>query len=135
MATECYALEPFPLFVDSTSPSTRGSFSSSTMNLLTLLHPKSQASSRFRLSSSIPSKVSSYVRLRYYQYEVTFGLYVMTPCEKIILNTIVFSILAALSCGICIGLQPFMIRSVCQLVWYIFGSYEGVGEVCTRDVC
>lgn len=29
------------------------------------------------------------IRLRYYQYEVTFSPYVMTPGEKFVLNTIV----------------------------------------------
>jgi len=80
----------------------------------------------------IPAKVSNYVRLRYYQYEVTFGLYMLTLGEKFVLNTIVCSILALLFYGILFGLQPFIIRLICQLVWYITGTHQGAEEICTR---
>ncbi|KAJ5611030.1 hypothetical protein N7510_007749 [Penicillium lagena] len=36
------------------------------------------------------------VRLGYYRYEVTFGLYVMTPSEKLVTNTFVIVILTLL---------------------------------------
>ena len=78
----------------------------------------------------IPPKVPSYVRLRYYQYEVTFGLYMMTLPEKFVFNTIVFGILALLSYGIFFGLQPVIVRSICRLVWYTNSNYEGVEEIC-----
>jgi Small subunit of serine palmitoyltransferase-like len=32
------------------------------------------------------------MRLQYYRYEVTFGLYVMTPREKLVVNTFVIVI-------------------------------------------
>jgi len=83
----------------------------------------------------MPSKVSNYVRLRYYQYEVTFGLYMMTSREKFVLNALVIGVLAALFYGVCFGFSRFVIRSLCRLVWHLFGSYEGVEEICTSNGC
>lgn len=36
----------------------------------------------------------------YYQYEVTFALYVMTPAEKLITNTIVLGLIILLAFGV-----------------------------------
>jgi len=130
MATDYHVLEPFPLFVDSAGPSQPNYFSSK-MSALSLLSSGSSTSSTLRSRISIPTKISHYVRLRYYQYEVTFGLYMMTPVEKYVLNTIIFGIMALLSYGLFLGLQPFLVRIICRLIWYITGTNEGVEQVCT----
>jgi len=130
MATDYRVLEPFPLFVDSAGPSQPNYFSSK-MSALSLLSSGSSTSSTLRSRISIPTKISHYVRLRYYQYEVTFGLYMMTPVEKYVLNTIIFGIMALLSYGLFLGLQPFLVRIICRLIWYITGTNEGVEQVCT----
>jgi len=131
MAADYHVLEPFPLFVDSAGPSQPNYFSSK-IRALGLLSSGSSTASTIRHRMAVPSKISNYLRLRYYQYEVTFGLYMLTPGEKFVLNTIVFGILALLSYGILFGLQPFIVRVICQLVWYITGTNQGLEEVCTR---
>src|SRR5271170_4230323 len=35
------------------------------------------------------SKIRQWVERRYYQYEVTWGLYVLTPGEKVVINSLV----------------------------------------------
>lgn len=125
-------LEPFPLFVDSNGPFSPSHLSASKMNPFNFLNSSSSSASEFRPRIKVPSKVTEYFELCYYQYEVTFGLYVMTPPEKLVLNSIVFTICAALLFGICFGLQPMLIRSLCRLVWYIHGTFEGIESVCTE---
>jgi len=129
MATDYHVLEPFPLFVDSAGPSQPNYFSSK-IGALNLLSSGSSSTSALRRSVSA-SNVSNYVRLRYYQYEVTFGLYMLTSGEKVVLNTIVFGILATLSYALLFGLQPFLVGLICRFVWYMTGTHEGLEEVCT----
>ena len=134
MSSNYHSLEPFPLFVDSARPSSPNYFASSKMGAIALLEPASSASSSFRARiavPAVPAKVTNYLHLRYYQYEVTFGLYMLTMREKLVLNTIILGILAALIYGICFGLQPFVVRIVCRFVWYLTGTFRGVEEICT----
>ena len=70
--------------------------------------------------------------MRYYQYEVTFGLYMMTLTEKIILNTILFTIFAGILYGFYIGLERFVVDTVCNLVYYITGSITSASVLCVR---
>lgn len=132
MAAEYHILEPFPLFVDSKGPSNPYYFSSD-MTIFHMLNAKSPSPSS-SLSIRLPSSVTNYLRLKYYQYEVTYGLYVMTFEEKVIINTIVVCVLSALMYGLFFGLQPFILRSLCQIVWYTNGSLDGVEDICTRSV-
>lgn len=55
--------------------------------------------SNFSISKSEKSKrnsISSRLALIYYRYEVTFGIYILQPKEKIIINTIVLGLLAVM---------------------------------------
>lgn len=131
MSADYLVSEPFPLFVDSTLPSSTN-YLSSTMSALNMLN--SSSVSRLRKSIAVPAKFDNFVRLRYYQYEVTFGLYVMEPMEKLIFNTIVLGIFATLLFGLYFGLQSFLVRSICKLLWYLTGSHEGVEDLCTWNV-
>jgi len=70
------------------------------------------------------------VHLRYYQYEVTFGLYMMSPAEKAVLHTIAFSILGFLLYALYIWLGPFVILSVCKFIYYLTGSNMRTPEPC-----
>ena len=54
------------------------------------------------------STLSNHLYLRYYQYEVTFGLYMLTTREKIVLNAILVAILSALLYTIYWALEPFV---------------------------
>lgn len=87
------------------------------------------------IANNAKHKIAQDLRLRYYQYEVTFGLYVMTPEEKLVVNLIVLGIFLALASALYIGLQPFLVRSICQLIYYSTGSLDGVEDVCSDAAC
>jgi len=128
MADDLRALEPFPLFIDSAPPESANYFSSKMGSLHLLTH--TSPSQLHKPGISMPTKLTNYLRLRYYQYEVTFGLYVMTSAEKLVLNTIVLAIFGALLYALYWGLEPFVAHSLCRLIYYITGSYPIAEERC-----
>lgn len=97
------------------------------MNGFQLYTPPAQ-SRRPRIS--MPTKLSNYLQVRYYQYEVTFGLYMMTTIEKVILNTILSTILASILYGLYVGLQSFVVDSICKIIYYITGSLTSAPAAC-----
>jgi len=117
-------LEPFPLFIDSTPPEYANYFSniSSKMESLNILSSDSSAPRMFKRRISMPSKLSKELQMRYYQYEVTFGLYMLTGIEKMVLNMIVASLFAA-------GFFA-LYQVVCRLAWIAIGSFEPAGMLC-----
>ncbi|RVX66867.1 hypothetical protein B0A52_09597 [Exophiala mesophila] len=137
MATNFYpsSVEPFPLFIDSAPPNSANYFSSPiAMAAIQLLAAKSpHPPNRSRLSISIPPRITNYVRLRYYQYEVTFGLYMLTPREKLIFNTMLLSILTAILYTLCWGLQDFLVSCLCKLIYYVYGSLSNAPEICSQQ--
>lgn len=135
MASDLHFSEAFPSFDYTTGPATPGYVSPTTI-VMRMLDPRISKKSASKMPSiRVPAQVSNFVHLKYYQYEVTFGLYMLTFPEKLILNTIFLTILSALLYGFCFSLQPFLIRTVCHLIWYLYGSYDGVEDVCTSAVC
>lgn len=62
----------------------------------------------------------------YYQYEVTFSPYVMTPGEKFVLNTIVVVLLSLLALGMFFYLPRFLTRAASRLVWLYAGPSDGL---------
>ena len=56
----------------------------------------------------------------------------MTLTEKIILNTILFTILAGILYGFYIGLERFVVDTVCKFVYYITGSITSAPVLCVR---
>jgi Small subunit of serine palmitoyltransferase-like len=128
------SLEPFPLFIDSAPPEAANYFSSTMTSSLHLLASSSPLpSSRTRKPRvSVPAKLSNYVRLRYYQYEVTFGLYMMTPGERVLLNCVFLTVLSGILCALYFALGPLLTRTACRLVYYITGSFTPAGELCTQ---
>lgn len=79
----------------------------------------------------MPAKVSNYLRLRYYQYEVTFGLYIMNPAEKFIFNTIILVVFAALLTGLYWEFQPFIVHTWCRVTYYATGSCSSATGLCS----
>ncbi|KAH7305709.1 hypothetical protein BKA65DRAFT_560034 [Rhexocercosporidium sp. MPI-PUGE-AT-0058] len=61
------------------------------------------------------------VQLWYYQYEVTFSLYVLEPTERFIMNTIILSFLALFIYGIVlftpVFVSQFLSRAISTLFW------------------
>ncbi|RMZ90497.1 hypothetical protein DV736_g2287, partial [Chaetothyriales sp. CBS 134916] len=120
--TMTVALEPFPLFIDSAPPDAASYFAPSKMSSSLQMLSPSAVSKYSEARISIVSKLTSYLRLRYYQYEITFGLYVMTATEKLVLNSIILAMFSAIICALYWGLEPFMARSICRLVSSVTGS-------------
>lgn len=128
------ALEPFPLFIDS-APADAANYFSNIGSKMSSLHILSSSPSpriaRPRLS--MPEKWSNQLRLHYYQYEVTFGLYMLTPREKVILNSIVLALFGAMIYAFCWGIQPYLINTICRMVYYITGSFASAGDLCATE--
>ena len=120
-------LEPFPSFIDlplSNSPAPSPTIFSLVAHNLPPRKP--------RLSTT--QRVADNVRKRYYQYEVTFALYMMTPGEKMVFNTLVLAVFGLLAYGLYRGLEGFVINSVCQLVYYSTGSLVRVEALCVEHL-
>ena len=62
------------------------------------------------------------VRLEYYRYEVTFGLYVMTPLEKLAANTFVMVVLSLLCWALLLYFPSLLYQKLSRLVWLLTGQ-------------
>lgn len=67
-----------------------------------------------------------HLRRAYYRYEVTFGLYVMSTAEKVIVNSIILLILGLLITAIFFYLPALVIRLITRTIWYIYGPIAEV---------
>ena len=64
------------------------------------------------------------IELMYYQYEVTFSPYVLTPGEKFVLNTIVVVFLTLLFVGTATYLPKLVARAAFRLVRFYTGAND-----------
>ncbi|KAJ6096096.1 hypothetical protein N7486_006842 [Penicillium sp. IBT 16267x] len=64
------------------------------------------------------------VRLGYYRYEVTFGLYVMTRSEKCVANTIVLTVLGLLLWALAFYFPSILYHKLTRLVWLLTGHSD-----------
>ncbi|KAE8406806.1 hypothetical protein BDV37DRAFT_242040 [Aspergillus pseudonomiae] len=68
------------------------------------------------------------IRLEYYRYEVTFGLYVMTPGEKLVANSFVMVVLSLLFWALLLYFPTLLYQKLTRLVWLLTGhSSEEMG--------
>ncbi|KAE8355225.1 hypothetical protein BDV28DRAFT_129349 [Aspergillus coremiiformis] len=68
------------------------------------------------------------VCLEYYRYEVTFGLYVMTPGEKLVANSFVIVVLSLLFWALLLYFPTLLYNKLTRLVWLLTGhSSEEMG--------
>ena len=84
-------LEPFPPYVEPPA------------DILALLHaqyPSDRSWPRIRRARRSIEGIADQVRLRHYQYEVTFGLYMLTTTEKVLLNGLVLLVLGMIVYGV-----------------------------------
>jgi hypothetical protein len=125
------SLEPFPLFIDMAPADAANYFSSSSISRsLRSLSPSPKSRSKAmnnknRPRVSISRKVENYIKLRYFQYEVTLGLYMLEPVEKCVLNTIVVLVLGSLVVAVGWGLWGVLVGT---------GVVSGVGES-VKGIC
>ncbi|KPI38429.1 uncharacterized protein AB675_12122 [Cyphellophora attinorum] len=125
-------VEPFPLFGESALNESADYFSqiSSRMSTLHSLASKQKPAILRRPRISLPDKVTHQLRLKYYQYEVTFGLYMLEPWERVVLNMIVLLLAILIGLALWHGLGRWLVGSVCRLVFYLTGSSRPVGVIC-----
>lgn len=69
------------------------------------------------------------IRLLYYQYEVTFGVYVMTPGEKFVANTFVLVFLSLLIWASLLYFPQLLFRKIGRMVWLLTGHSEDVAAL------
>lgn len=90
---------------------------------------RASSSNSLRKKSFNPvQRVIDRVRLEYYRYEVTFGLYVMTPTEKCVANTFVLIVLSLLLWALLLYFPSLLFHKLARLVWLVTGQ---TGEVST----
>ncbi|KAL4931977.1 serine palmitoyltransferase small subunit family protein [Aspergillus undulatus] len=71
---------------------------------------------------NIFQRTTDRVRLEYYRYEVTFGLYVMTPGEKLVANTFVLVVLSLLFWALLVYFPALLYQKLSRLVWLLTGQ-------------
>ncbi|KAJ5948659.1 hypothetical protein N7454_001966 [Penicillium verhagenii] len=64
------------------------------------------------------------LQLEYYRYEVTYGLYVLTPGEKWVANIIVIIFLALLIWALAFYFPPILYHKLGRLVWLFTGHSD-----------
>ncbi|KAI1624553.1 hypothetical protein EDD37DRAFT_650424 [Exophiala viscosa] len=126
------SLEPFPLFIDSAPPNSENYFSSPIAMAAIQLLASSSTPPKSKPRSLTAAKVSNYLRLRYHQYEVTFGVYMMTPAEKCVFNLVVLGAFTAILYAVFFGTEAFVVNAVCRLIYYITGSLSNTGGRCPQ---
>ncbi|CCX06677.1 hypothetical protein FPQ18DRAFT_336417 [Pyronema domesticum] len=62
-----------------------------------------------------------FLQLKRYQYEVTFSLYMLTPVEKIIFNTLLFIFLSLLITAVSFYL-PHHVAIIAKRAWYYYAG-------------
>ncbi|EKV12230.1 Small subunit of serine palmitoyltransferase-like [Penicillium digitatum] len=85
----------------------------------------------------VVSSILRWMRLKVYQYEVTFSLYMLTPIEKLIFNTLLLGLVTMIAMGTYIYL-PDHLRAIYGRLYYywagerLFNSVFGENGVATQ---
>lgn len=61
------------------------------------------------------------IRLEYYRYEVTYGIYTLTPGEKAVANAFVGVVLLLLIWTTLFYFPPLLYRKLSRLIWLLTG--------------
>lgn len=77
-------------------------------------------------SSTIIQRCIDRVRLGYYRYQVTFGVYVMTPGERFVANAFVLVSLSLLIWALLLYFPQLLFRKIGRLVWLLTGHSDDV---------
>ncbi|KAL4803319.1 hypothetical protein BDV18DRAFT_163367 [Aspergillus unguis] len=70
----------------------------------------------------IASAFVRWVRLKIYQYEVTFAVYMLTPTEKFIFNSILLTLISMILTAIYVYLPDHLRTIYSHLYYYCFGE-------------
>lgn len=71
---------------------------------------------------SVMDRICKQLQLIYYRYEVTFCAYVLTPGEKLVLNSLVVLFFSLLLLGVVTYLPPLAMRAANMLAWLCSSS-------------
>lgn len=75
-------------------------------------------------------RLADRIQLEYYRYEVTFGIYVLTPGEKLAANTFVMVVMSLLLWALLLYFPSLLYQKLSRLVWLLTGhSGEEMGAV------
>lgn len=77
-------------------------------------------------SRNLVQRCIDQTRLLYYRYEVTFGVYVMTPGEKFVANTFVLVFLSLLIWASLLYFPQLLFQKIRRMVWLLTGHSEDV---------
>jgi hypothetical protein len=99
-----------------------------------LMNRYSSARSNATFKRSYPCQYRNFIQkgidfvcLEYYRYEVTFGLYVMTPGEKLVANAFVLVVLSLLGWAL-VYFPSLLYTKLFSLLWLLTGhSGEQMG--------
>ncbi|KAB8237738.1 hypothetical protein ETB97_000221 [Aspergillus alliaceus] len=69
----------------------------------------------------IPASFARWIRLKIYQYEVTFAVYMLTPTEKFIFNSLLLTLISMIITAIYVYL-PDHLRSVYSHLYYYWAG-------------
>ncbi|KAH8696726.1 hypothetical protein BGW36DRAFT_297240 [Talaromyces proteolyticus] len=100
------------------------SSSMAAVNTASSLSPASYGKHR-----SLAQRLIHRVRLEYYRYEVTFGVYVMSPGEKFVANAFVFVFISLLIWASLLYLPQLLFRKIARLAWLLTGHSDDVAVV------
>ncbi|KAE8150681.1 hypothetical protein BDV25DRAFT_129365 [Aspergillus avenaceus] len=89
----------------------------------TMSNPNTPGGSHLMMSPSrnVIQRFADRVRLEYYRYEVTFGLYVMTPAEKLVANSFVMVVLSLLFWALLLYFPALLYQKLTRMVWLLTG--------------
>ncbi|KAL2371351.1 hypothetical protein, variant [Blastomyces gilchristii SLH14081] len=80
-------------------------------------------------SPSLLKRLTNRLQLAYYRYEVTYGIYVMTPGEKFVANTFLLVFISLLVYGLFLYFPPLLYQKLSRLAWILTGAgMDGVKE-------
>ncbi|KAI5820093.1 hypothetical protein BZA77DRAFT_126848 [Pyronema omphalodes] len=72
-------------------------------------------------TTTMAGALIKFLQLKRYQYEVTFSLYMLTPVEKIIFNTLLFIFLSLLITAVSFYL-PHHVAIIAKRAWYYYAG-------------
>ncbi|KAE8555330.1 hypothetical protein EYB25_000025 [Talaromyces marneffei] len=75
-------------------------------------------------SRNLVQRCIDHICLQYYRYEVTFGVYVMTPGEKCVANAFVLVFLSLLIWASLLYFPQLLFRKIGRMVWLLTGHSE-----------
>ncbi|KAF2243440.1 hypothetical protein BU26DRAFT_509950 [Trematosphaeria pertusa] len=79
-----------------------------------------------------PSSLLRWLQRKRYQYEVTFSLYMLTPTEKFIFNSILFLLLSLLIIAASLYLPEHLFLIANRMFYYFSGDEETLGPAANK---